>query len=278
MLLALGWVSTGRGRAAQPTATGPAISLDESAGIASIATSRPSTESRSTRRPTSYKVIEVKNGGTITGAVNYIGKLPAPRKIQIAKDRRACGGHPTELPRIRCDADGRVAQAVVFLTNITKGKDFPRSRKKPSIDQRGCAFEPPIQLVRAGQEVEILNSDPVAHNINATQGTFTLYNIRQPRQGMRATLKLDKPGLVSLRCNLHEWMQGYVHVTLHPYIQVTPSNGVFRLEDVPPGTYELTVWQEYLGEQTFPVEVKAGTTSDVQITLKPKPGEEGGAK
>jgi hypothetical protein len=55
---------------------------------------------------------------------------------------------------------------------------------------------------------------------------------------------------------------------------LTGADGAFRLENVPPGKYEVAVWQEYLGEQTFPVEVKAGETSDIQIELKPKEGEE----
>lgn len=230
------------------------------------------------RRPTSYKVIEVKSGGTITGAVSYKGKLPAPRKIQIVKDHESCGKHPVEVPLMNCDDSGRVAQAVVFLANIKEGKDFPKADKKPLIDQSECEFHPHIQIVRAKEEIEILNSDPVAHNINATQRIYTLFNVLQPQQGMKATQTFSKPGVVSLRCNVHDWMQGYVHVALHPYFQVTGADGAFRLENVPPGTYELAVWQEYLDEQTFPVEVKAGETSELQITLKPKPGEEGESK
>jgi len=234
--------------------------------------------SRRTRRPTTYKVVEVKVGGTVTGTITYKGKMPAPRKIQIVKDHESCGKHPTEVPMMTTDSAGHVAQAVAYLANITEGKDFPDSEAKPRIDQNTCEFHPHIQVVRAKEEVEIVNSDPVAHNINASQRIYTLFNILQPQQGMKAVQKFAKPGVVNLKCNVHDWMQGYVHVALHPYYQLTGADGAFRLENVPPGKYELAVWQEYLGEQTFPVEVKAGETSDMQIVLKPKEGEEADAR
>lgn len=230
--------------------------------------------SRRSRRPTSYKVIEVKNGGTLSGTVTYKGKLPAPRKIQIVKDHASCDQHPTEVPLMNVDSAGHVAQAVVFLADIKEGKDFSESEAPAKINQETCEFHPHIQVVRAKSDVEIVNSDPVAHNINASQRIYTLFNILQPQQGMKATQKFTKPGVVNLRCNVHDWMQGYVHVALHPYYQLTGADGAFKIENVPPGKYELAVWQEYLDEQTFPVEVKAGETSDVQITLKPKAGEE----
>lgn len=256
---------------------------DKAAGPSKVALAEMNVEyqsssSRRSRRPTTYKVVEVKVGGTITGTITYKGKMPAPRKIQIVKDHESCGKHPTEVPLMTTNGSGRVAQAVAYLANIKEGKDFPEAEAKPRIDQNTCEFHPHIQVVRAKEEVEIVNSDPVAHNINASQRIYTLFNILQPQQGMKAVQKFAKPGVVNLKCNVHDWMQGYVHVALHPYYQLTGADGAFRLENVPPGKYELAVWQEYLGEQTFPVEVKAGETSDMQIVLKPKEGEESDAR
>lgn len=225
---------------------------------------------RSRRRPTSYKVVEVKNGGTISGVVKYQGEIPPPKKPQIVKDHETCGHHPSEVPLINVDKDGRVAEAVVFLADIAEGKDFPKSGAPPIIDQKACQFHPHVQVVRARQPVEIVNSDPVAHNINASQRIYTLFNILQPQQNMRATQQFDRPGLVNLRCNVHDWMQAYVYVVVHPYVVITAEDGTFKFDDVPAGKYELAVWQEYLDEQTFDVEVKPGETSTLSLTLKPK--------
>jgi len=226
------------------------------------------------KRPTSYKAVEVKNGGTITGVVKYAGKAPEPRKIQVVKDHATCDKTAKNVPLIKVDDQGRVAEAIVFISNIEQGKGFPTETKSPTIEQVTCSFEPHVQAVRAKESVSIVNSDPVAHNINASQRIYTLFNVLQPNQGMKETKTFDKPGLVNLKCNVHDWMQAYVYVFIHPYYHVTTADGSFKLENVPPGKYEVCVWQEYLGEQVFDVEVKAGATAELPITLAPKPGED----
>lgn len=223
------------------------------------------------KRPTAYTPIEVKEGGVITGVVRYSGAVPPPRKIQIVKDHQTCGNAPSEEQPIKVGADGRVAEAIVFLADIRQGKPFEQNTPAPRINQKSCRFEPHVQAVRAGTPIEIINSDPVAHNIKADQRIYTLFNVLQPQQNMKSTQKFDKPGLVDLKCNVHDWMRGFVYVFLHPYYSVTTADGVFKLENVPPGKYELIVWQEHLGEQSYPVEVSPGRPTDLNIVLDSKP-------
>ncbi|MCK6457241.1 MAG: carboxypeptidase regulatory-like domain-containing protein [Phycisphaerae bacterium] len=227
---------------------------------------------RSARRRTmpAYTVAKVDNGGVIVGTVTYRGPTPAEQKLQIVKDHETCSKGPAVRPAIRLDDKSRVAEAVVFLANITQGKDFPKRDKPPEINQHFCSFSPNVQVVYLKEPVEIVNSDPVAHNINASQRIYTLFNILQPSKDMRSTKTFDRPGLVELKCNVHDWMRGFVYVMPHPYYQVTGADGAFRLDDVPPGAYELGVWQEHLAEQYVPVEVKAGQTATAPIVLEPK--------
>ena len=222
----------------------------------------------------SYKVAVVENGGTIVGAVTFEGKRPEDRKIAIVKDHETCGGRKTQVPLVAADDKGRVADAVVYLANIKQGKAFAPREKPPTVDQHQCTFVPHVQAVRVKEEVAIVNSDPVAHNINASQRIYTLFNILQPQKGMRAKKKFKKPGLVQIRCNVHDWMQGWIWVFRHPYHQVTGADGSFKFEDVPPGKYELAVWQEHLGERYFEVEVKAGETATLPVVLKPATGDD----
>jgi plastocyanin len=230
----------------------------------------------SRRRPTTYKAVDVKESGTISGTIRYTSAVPAPRKIQVVKDHATCDNRPKEEALIKVDAKGLLAEAVVYLADIKEGKDFDKSAKAPLIDQRVCTFEPHVQAVRAGAPVDIQNSDPVAHNIQANQRVYTLFNVLQPQQNMRSAQKFDKPGIVDIKCNVHDWMRAYVHVFLHPYHQVTGNDGAFQLDTVSPGKYELVVWQEYLGEQSFEVEVKAGATANLDIVLEPKASDTSG--
>lgn len=255
----------------KPDAHAQAAQLNDRHSPAAMAHAQPG-EPRSARRrrtPT-YKVAPVDNGGTIEGSVLFMSAPPPPRKVNVVKDHETCDNHPKEIPLIRVDAQHRVADAVVFLGNITEGKAFASPPPRAVIDQRTCSFHPHVQAVAVKQPIEIVNNDPVAHNIQADQRVFTIFNILQPQQGMKAEKSLDKPGLVELKCNVHDWMKGYVYVFVHPYYSVTAEDGAYKLTDVPAGKYELTVWQEHLGEQTFPVEVKAGETARMDLPLKPK--------
>jgi plastocyanin len=221
------------------------------------------------RKIPNYSVSEVKDGGVLKGAVTYKGPVPPAKKIQVVKDHATCDARPKEESLIKIDAQGMVGEAVVFLGDISRGKDFSKRDKSPVIDQRVCTFDPHVQAVVVKEPVDILNSDPVAHNINANQRIFTLFNVLQPQQNMRATQQFDKPGLVNLKCNVHDWMHAYVYVFNHPYYQVTKADGAFALENVPPGKYEMVVWQEHLGETAFDVEVKPGQTSELLLVLPP---------
>jgi len=238
----------------------------------SEATTTNAPRRRRRRRPKPYKAAEFSDGGTITGLVLYKGPKPPNTKIAIVKDHDTCGRRETVVPKIRVDEKGRVAEAVVFLTDITRGKAFAKRDKPPVIDQHLCTFVPHVQAVRVGEPVEIINSDDVAHNINVTQRIYTLFNILQPLKNMKAEKRFTRPGVVKLRCNVHDWMNGYVYVFNNPYHQVTAADGAFRLENVPAGEYELAVWQEHLKEQYFKVKVKAGETTNLSVELAPAAG------
>lgn len=216
----------------------------------------------------SYKAGDVKDGGTIEGTITFEGKAPSPREIAIVKDKETCGKRETKVPLVRVNDKKQVADAVVFLTDIRTGKAFDKRDKPPVINQHHCTFEPHVQAVRLKEDVAIVNSDPVAHNIKADQRVYTLFNVLQPQQGMKSIKQFDRAGLVSLRCNVHDWMQGYLWVFPHPYYVVTGEDGAFSLKDVPAGKYELVVWQEHLGTVRQDIEVKAGATSNVDIVLK----------
>lgn len=236
--------------------------------------SRSSSRSRRSRVPAvyrDYKAIEVKDGGTIEGLILYKGQAPPAEKIAIVKDQETCHVHPAQRERVVINDKGQVHQAVVFL-NIREGKAVPKREKKPTIDQKGCAFEPHVQVIQTGEPFEIVNSDPVLHNIQASQSLRTVFNHVQARKGLLQEEKFKDPGPVSLQCQAHAWMKAWVYVLPHAYHAVTGEKGEFKITDVPPGEHELHVWQEHLGEQVVKVKVEPGKTSKIEFELKaPQP-------
>ncbi len=216
-----------------------------------------------------YKPIEVKDGGTIEGVVLYKGEVPPPEKLRITKDLPTCGNHPTERPRIIVNEDKQVKDAIVFL-NIKQGKPAPKQEEKPVLDQKGCDFDPHVAVITISQPFEILNSDPVAHNVQATQNLRTVFNHLQPQKGMKQEEKFKEVGVVVLQCQAHEWMKGWRYVLPHPYHAVTGKDGAFKITDIPPGEYELHLWQEHTGEQMSKVKVESGKTVKLELELLAK--------
>jgi len=72
-----------------------------------------------------------------------------------------------------------------------------------------------------------------------------------------------------VKCNIHPWMSGYMVVVKGPY-GVSDDSGSFKIENVPPGSYTLTAWQETLGTQTQKITVAAGKPATADFTFKAK--------
>jgi hypothetical protein len=214
-----------------------------------------------------YEVITVREGGTVAGKVVFVGSPPPKRKIVPTKDREVCGSGIREVDQIALGPDRAVAEAIVFLKGIERGKAWPRPAKTPVIDNVKCEFQPPVQVIAAG-DVDIVNSDPVLHNTKAFYGRVPAFNVALPHQGQRITKALKRPGLVRVECDAHGWMLGWVHVADNPYYAVTGRDGTFALTEIPPGAYTLVVWQAFTGAVEVPVTVKARETTTVTVELK----------
>ena len=72
---------------------------------------------------------------------------------------------------------------------------------------------------------------------------------------------------IPVKCNIHPWMHGYHVVVKGPYA-VTDDSGSFTLENIPPGSYTVTAWQETYGTQTQKVTVAAGQVGNRELYLQ----------
>jgi hypothetical protein len=216
-----------------------------------------------------YDVVAVSDGGSIKGKVVFTAPPPAKRKVVPTKDREACGSGVREVDQIAIGPDNGVAEAVVYLTKVEKGKAWPKPAKPPEINNLKCDFVPHVQVMQAG-DIVVVNSDPVLHNTKSFFDRTPVFNLALPNQGQRITRPVKRTGVMRVECDAHGWMLGWVYVAENPYYAITPKEGTFTITDVPPGSYTLVAWQEFTGAVEIPVTVKAKEATSVTVELKKK--------
>jgi plastocyanin len=212
-----------------------------------------------------YEAVEVKDGGTISGRVKVVGAAPKDDVIQVTKDQSHCG---QTLPREKyvIGKDGGVQNAVVILLDIARGK--AAAKDEVPIVNKICAFHPHVQVATKGQDMVVVNEDPMLHNTHMYLDKRTIFNAALPRTGMKIKKPIQKTGIVDVQCDEHDWMRGYLYVADHPYLAATDADGAFSIGDVPPGTYKVRLWHETFGTQEKSVTVAPGAKVTLDFDLK----------
>jgi len=153
--------------------------------------------------------------------------------------------------------------AVVFLDGRFAKPSSPPTKQ---IAQKDLAFVPPLLPVQVGTRVEFPNLDDIYHNIFSYSPAkrFDLGRYRPDERPIPSEV-FDKPGLVTLRCDIHEHMRGLILVLDSPYYVMTDAEGRFRLRGLPSGHYALKAWVNSKTTRERPVDLKDGATLHVDF-------------
>ena len=146
--------------------------------------------------------------------------------------------------------------AVVYLEG-----EFAKPAVPPTVQmsQKDLGFLPSLLPVQTGTRVEFPNLDDTYHNIFSYSPAkrFDLGRYRSDERPI-PSVRFDTPGLVVLRCDIHEHMRGLILVLDTPYWVVTDPDGRYRLTGLPPGPHTLKVWLDSRTTLTRPVELAPG--------------------
>jgi plastocyanin len=156
-------------------------------------------------------------------------------------------------------------KSVVYLQGASLQ---PVSDKKVTMDQHGLQFQPHILVVQVGTTVEFLNSDSVQHNVfwpSISGDKKKTHNMGTWPQGQKKPFKFTEPGVVSLLCNVHPEMSGYIIVSPGPYFVETAADGSYTIPNVPDGQYTVTAWHEGKKTQSKKISVSGDTTADLTL-------------
>lgn len=185
-------------------------------------------------------------------------------RVEIPKTRTA----PVVTKRYEIVAKGGVLAPYPPFAVVWLEGDFPQPADLPvqQMAQKDLAFVTPLLPVRLGSKVEFPNLDDTHHNIFSFSAPkrFDLGRYTKEARPIPSEV-FDKPGLVTLRCDIHEHMRGLILVLDSPYFVRTDAEGGYRLAGLPPGSYKLKAWLSSKTTLERPVEVKAGSTLHVDL-------------
>lgn len=153
--------------------------------------------------------------------------------------------------------------ALVYVDQVAG--QFPPPAKKPFVSQKGLVFEPHVLPVVKGTTVDFTNDDNVSHNVSSPPGSATVFNLGLYGAGVTKTVTFNNIGEVPLLCSVHPEMSAFVIVLQNPYYAMTDKSGNFDIKNVPPGTYQLKVWDEKLQGAPQSVTVEQGKTVNVEF-------------
>jgi hypothetical protein len=223
-----------------------------------------------------YDIVDVKNGGTITGKVTFTGNDPAPQVFPVTKDTEVCG-KSREIDFVKVHKEGGLTDVVVYLENVKKGKPFTNTQQKVTVEQKACGYGPLLSVMIEGNKLEIVNTDDVAHKMHAYEmrdmgAKKTMFSISQPPEKNRVVTKevdIKKGEGMMMQCDQHEFMKGFMFVAKNPYYTLVAEDGSFTIDNISPGYYTVKAWHGTL--KRHPQQPKfVGMNQTVTVNLEYK--------
>ncbi len=219
-------------------------------------------------------LLPVPSHADITGTVTLQGK-PGSQDDTFLAPVSGCGESPVRhTENWKVGSKGEFADVVIWIVDPKIAADAATKPTEIEVKQLGCRYIPHVIAVEAGVPFKIINADPTIHNVHAKisdgpdkppGADIPGFNFGQVRQGQADDKQFDDPGLYTLQCDVHSWMQCWVMALKSPCFGVSDTEGKFKLrstESVLDGDYKIDAWHPRFAktlEQT--VHVKNGSAT-----------------
>jgi plastocyanin len=185
-------------------------------------------------------------------------------RVELPKSHTA----PVQAKRYEIVTKGGVLSTQPPLAVVYLDGAFPQLASLPTkqVAQKDLTFVPALLPVRVGTKVEFPSFDDTYHNIFSYSPAkrFDLGRYRPDERPIPVQV-FNKPGLVTLRCDIHEHMRGLILVLNTSYFVMTDTDGHFRLSGLPAGHYTLKAWIDSRTTREKPIELKNGQTLHVDF-------------
>ncbi|NUM52237.1 MAG: hypothetical protein HUU46_01210 [Candidatus Hydrogenedentes bacterium] len=207
------------------------------------------------------------HAGAITGTIKFEGEAPEMKPIDTSAVPECHAMHKDKpiVNEVLVMGPGQtLGNIYVEVTKGVPAKDYPVPTDPIVLTQEGCRYAPHMFAIRVGQKLKILNPDGILHNVNYLPKTNKPNNVAMPANLKEMEVTFDKAEApFQFKCDIHPWMGAYCAVVAHPFFAVTKEDGVYSIDGLDPGEYEITAYHERLGKQSATVKVaEGGATQD----------------
>jgi len=220
-----------------------------------------------------YYHVDQATASSVDGTIVYAGARPAVKPIDMSDDPacvHAHHGRPYD-ESLMVGAKNGLGNVFLYIDSGLEGKRFEVPTTPVVMNQAGCWFEPRVVGIEVGQAMNVVNSDPVTHNIHPMAQVNREWNHSQGPGDPPIVRHFTQPEImIPVKCNIHSWMRAYIGVVSNPYFAVSDAAGKFRIPNLPPGTYTIAAWQEKLGTERQTVTVGPGGAVHLQFVFRAK--------
>jgi plastocyanin len=158
-------------------------------------------------------------------------------------------------------------RSVVYLETVPRGAFEQTEAGRAVMDQRNETFVPHVLAITTGTTVDFLNSDRIYHNVFSLSKPRSFDLGRYPK-GQSKPVRFERPGIVRVFCEIHSHMSAFILVFSHPFFSTTDDEGRYRIDNVPPGAYNVIAWNEGIASDPTPAAVPNGGIAEVDLTVR----------
>jgi plastocyanin len=203
-------------------------------------------------------VTDAARNGTIRGRVE-LRRVPPPieRRPAVAD---------LGSPAAARDVSDRL-RSMVYLESAPRGAFEQTESGRAVMDQHDERFVPHVLAITTGTTVDFPNTDPIYHNVFSLS-KIKPFDLGRYASGRSKQVKFDRPGIVRVFCEIHSHMNAFILVFSHPFFSLTDNEGHYRIDNVPPGTYNVIAWNEGTPSDPKPAIVPDGGAAELDFTLR----------
>jgi plastocyanin len=191
------------------------------------------------------------------------GRVELRRPPQAQEPRPNVAGFGTVN---RGEAPDRL-RSVVYLETAPRGAFEQAESPRATMNQRDETFVPHVIAITTGTTVDFPNSDRIYHNVFSLSKP-TPFDLGRYAAGRSKSVRFDRPGIVRVFCEIHSHMSAFILVFSHPFFSATDTEGRYRIDNVPPGTYNVIGWNEGNASEPASAAVPSSGVAELDIIVR----------